>query len=464
MPYLRFPLVIEEEDGSPTGTPVTLKVTNGTLTDNGDGTFSLAIGGGGGTPGGSDTQVQFNDGGSFGGDAGFTYNKTTDVATLGGLVLGTLNGILKGTTGTIGTATGGTDYEYPLTFTSPLSRATNTISLAGLSSLGTANYVVGANSGATGWEYKQILGTASEIDIAHAAGSITIGLVDPLAVTKGGTGLSSTTVNQILYSSAANTIAGLSTANSGVLVTSAGGVPSIATDIPTAVTIGSAYIYRVGGTDVAVADGGLNLSTIAAGSIPAANALNTYSAITSTSGLKVLENSAGTISWVATTGTGNAVLATSPTLVTPNIGAATGTSLNVTGGGLTISTAGQVLTVPLDASYNFIFGNATAVTLPTVASTEVFAFNVAASVTSGLSYNSTTGLASFTRVGNPQFSVMLATAASTGTFSPRVFNQASEPTTTQIPSAFAAFWTDTDDSKCYLCYNHGGTVKTVELI
>jgi hypothetical protein len=59
---------------------------------------------------------------------------------------------------------------------------------------------------------------------------------------------------------------------------------------------------------------------------------------------------------------------------------------------------------------------------------------------------------------------MLATAASTGTFSPRVFNQASEPTTTQIPSAFAAFWTDTDDSKCYLCYNHGGTVKTVELI
>ncbi len=34
---------------------------------------------GGGTPGGSDTQVQFNDGGSsFGGDAGLTYNKTDD--------------------------------------------------------------------------------------------------------------------------------------------------------------------------------------------------------------------------------------------------------------------------------------------------------------------------------------------------------------------------------------------------
>lgn len=33
------------------------------------------------TPGGSDTQVQFNDGGSLGGDAGLTYNKTTDTLT-----------------------------------------------------------------------------------------------------------------------------------------------------------------------------------------------------------------------------------------------------------------------------------------------------------------------------------------------------------------------------------------------
>ena len=33
---------------------------------------------GGGTPGGSNTQVQFNDGGAFGGDTTFTFNKTTD--------------------------------------------------------------------------------------------------------------------------------------------------------------------------------------------------------------------------------------------------------------------------------------------------------------------------------------------------------------------------------------------------
>lgn len=38
---------------------------------------------GGGTPGGSDTHVQFNDGGAFGGDAGFLYNKTTNVLSVG---------------------------------------------------------------------------------------------------------------------------------------------------------------------------------------------------------------------------------------------------------------------------------------------------------------------------------------------------------------------------------------------
>jgi hypothetical protein len=47
-----------------------------------------AAGGGGGSPGGSDTQVQFNDSSSFGGDAGFTYNKTTNRATVDAVTLG----------------------------------------------------------------------------------------------------------------------------------------------------------------------------------------------------------------------------------------------------------------------------------------------------------------------------------------------------------------------------------------
>lgn len=53
--------------------------------------------GAGGTPGGSDTYVQFNDGGSFGGDAGMAYNKSTDVLSVNGGVFPITSG-----TGTLG--------------------------------------------------------------------------------------------------------------------------------------------------------------------------------------------------------------------------------------------------------------------------------------------------------------------------------------------------------------------------
>lgn len=43
----------------------------------------IPVGGGGGTPGGSDTEVQFNDGGAFEGDTEFTWNKTTKELHIG---------------------------------------------------------------------------------------------------------------------------------------------------------------------------------------------------------------------------------------------------------------------------------------------------------------------------------------------------------------------------------------------
>jgi hypothetical protein len=63
-----------------------------------------------------------------------------------------------------------------------------------------------------------------------------LSLYTPVPVVNGGTGLTSTVANEILYSSSANTIAGLPTANNGILVTSAGGVPSIATALPAGIT------------------------------------------------------------------------------------------------------------------------------------------------------------------------------------------------------------------------------------
>ena len=56
---------------------VTLPDSSGTLALLSD----VGSGGGGGTPGGSNTQVQFNDGGAFAGNAGMTFNKTTGVFT-----------------------------------------------------------------------------------------------------------------------------------------------------------------------------------------------------------------------------------------------------------------------------------------------------------------------------------------------------------------------------------------------
>jgi hypothetical protein len=44
---------------------------------------ALCGSGGSGTPGGADTQIQFNDGGVFGGESDFTWNKTTNTMTVG---------------------------------------------------------------------------------------------------------------------------------------------------------------------------------------------------------------------------------------------------------------------------------------------------------------------------------------------------------------------------------------------
>jgi len=89
-----------------------ITITTNASTD----TITIAASGGGGTPGGSDTQVQFNDGGStFGGDTAFTWDKTGNILTLGvaGSIVGELDFknatsgtiALKPPTGALGTVT-----------------------------------------------------------------------------------------------------------------------------------------------------------------------------------------------------------------------------------------------------------------------------------------------------------------------------------------------------------------------
>ncbi len=110
---------------------------------------------------------------------------------------------------------------------------------------------------------------------------------------------------------AAGTLTG-TTLNSTVVTSSLTSVGTITTGVWSATAIG-------------VSKGGNALTTVAAGSIIAYNTLDTASAITSTGGFKVLQNTAGVITWSNT----------------PVLGTATATSLN----GIASSTSGtQVLT------------------------------------------------------------------------------------------------------------------------
>ena len=98
-----------------------------------------------------------------------------------------------------------------LTTTSPLSiggtiggnanlSADRTVALAGLTTLGTADQFPSTNAGATAWEYKTISGVANETNVTPGVGTLTIGIVDPLIVGKGGTGVATLTDHGIVLS------------------------------------------------------------------------------------------------------------------------------------------------------------------------------------------------------------------------------------------------------------------------
>ena len=78
------PLWVEEVDGAPNGVATRLIFSNGTVTQTGSTEFTISVSGGGGTPGGSDSQVQYNNSGSFGGDADFVWNDVAKLLTIDG--------------------------------------------------------------------------------------------------------------------------------------------------------------------------------------------------------------------------------------------------------------------------------------------------------------------------------------------------------------------------------------------
>lgn len=84
--------------------------------------------------------------------------------------------------------------------------ADRTISILGLSSIGSANNIPGVNAAGNAWEYKALAGASGEISITHGVSSITVGLVTPIGVAKGGTNLASYTKGDLLVASATTTL------------------------------------------------------------------------------------------------------------------------------------------------------------------------------------------------------------------------------------------------------------------
>lgn len=99
-----------------------------------------------------------------------------------------------------------------VTISSPLVLTTGTLSITGLSTLGTANYLAGVNSGATGWEYKQLAGTSNQVVVTHAANLITL------------------STPQDIHTGASPTFAGLTLSGFSGLVKATAGVLSAITD------------------------------------------------------------------------------------------------------------------------------------------------------------------------------------------------------------------------------------------
>lgn len=148
-----------------------------------------------------------------------------------------------------------------------------------------------------------------------------------------------TTINQLLYSSSANVIGGLTTANNGVLITSAGGIPSISSTLPSTVqgnitslgTIssgvwnGTVITGQYGGTGIANTGLTINLGSGGTGKVLASD-VSGNATWTALSGIAVTSIT-GTANQINTSAsTGAVTLSLSSTIVTPGTLSVNGTS------------------------------------------------------------------------------------------------------------------------------------------
>jgi hypothetical protein len=281
-------------------------------------------GGGGGTPGGLDTQVQFNSSGSFGASAAFTFVSPaltigTQQTTQGQIVFAnTAAGAFATTVQSSNSASAAWTLTLPATAgTANYALTTNGSGVSSWSQISLTAGVTGTLPLANGGTNANL--TASNGGIVYSdasafavlAGTATAGQI----LRSGASGAPSwstatypttTTANQLLYSSATNTVGGLASANTSALVTNSSGVPSFTSG-------GTANrVLRTDGTTVSFAQVGL--TTDVTGVLPVANGGTNASSASITA----FNNITG---YTATGATGttstNLVFSTSPNITTP---------------------------------------------------------------------------------------------------------------------------------------------------
>ncbi|RVU26897.1 hypothetical protein EOJ36_02565 [Sandaracinomonas limnophila] len=225
------------------------------------------------------------------------------------------------------------------------------------------------------------LGTPSAVDLTNATNVPLSAVTGTLAITKGGTG--ATTATGALTALGAQSVANLSTDLTADAASTTkypavktikdyvdGSVSSGAPDATTTVKGKIQLAGDLGGTGTTagapiISDNAITTAKINAGAVTTAKITDanvTFSKIQNVSATdKVLgrvSSGAGIIEEIATTGSGNVVRATSPTLVTPTLGVASATSINgltptALTTGFTIaggSTTSKTLTVSGDAT------------------------------------------------------------------------------------------------------------------
>lgn len=281
------------------------------------GTTALTIQGGGATG-----NIQFFSGSN-------TLSSSGNLTLAGGVTASTING------NTITTGTGVLTLAAGKTLT-----ASNTLTLAGTDG-STLNIGTGGTLGTNAYT------STAYAPLASPTFTGTVTLPSPFtlgstSVTSTGTqlnylnaatGTTGTTSSNLVFSTSPTITGGTLTTTSvnGVTLSTGGGTTTF-------LNANGAYSTPAGGTTYTFSTGLTNTSGTV--TVNTSQNISTLSNLTS-NGIVTTSGGTGALSVTGTTGTGNVALATSPTFVTPVLGAATATSIN----GLTITSSTGTLTV-----------------------------------------------------------------------------------------------------------------------